>query len=159
VAVNDKVTRELRNDLGIAVAQRAYKAYRDLLAAPRWSKLAAAGAMPQRLLWASTGTKDPRASDVMYVEALAAPDTINTMPDKTLLAFSDHGQVKDAMDPAGGDAEAVLAQFAQQDIDDQALAADLQREGTEAFAKSWGVLMARIAAKSILPHPQSSAAA
>ncbi|HEY2628181.1 MAG TPA: transaldolase [Usitatibacter sp.] len=159
VAVNDKVTRELRNDLGIAVAQRAYKAYRDLLAAPRWSKLAAAGAMPQRLLWASTGTKDPRASDVMYVEALAAPDTINTMPDKTLLAFSDHGQVKDAMDPAGGDAEAVLAQFAQQGIDDQALAADLQREGTEAFAKSWGVLMARIAAKSILPHPQSSAAA
>jgi transaldolase len=158
VAVNDKVPSELRNRLGIAIARRAYKAYRALLASPRWRKLAAAGALPQRLLWASTGTKDDSASDVMYIEALEAPETIDTMPEKTLIAFSDHGEVKDAMDPAGGDAEAVLAQFVRHGIDIEALAARLQREGTESFSKSWSGLMERIASKSAGANPRSSAA-
>ena len=108
VAVKDKVQAQFRNRLGIAIAMRTYKAYRDLLASPRWQKLAAAGAQPQRLLWASTGTKDPAASDVLYVQALAAPDTINTMPEQTLLAFADHGTVNDAMRVDGGSAEVVL---------------------------------------------------
>ncbi|MFZ3323801.1 MAG: transaldolase [Usitatibacter sp.] len=148
VAIKDKVPAELRNRLGIAIAQRTYKAYRELLASPRWRKLAAKGAMPQRMLWASTGTKDPQASDVLYVEALAAPDTIDTMPDKTLAAFSDHGKVDGVMDPEGADAEGVIAQFAKQGIDDEELAAGLQREGAEAFARSWAELMGRIASKS-----------
>ena len=148
VAVNDDVADAFRNRLGIAIAMRTYKAYRDLLASPRWRKLAAAGARPQRLLWASTGTKDPAAPDVLYVEALAAPDTVNTMPEKTLLAFADHGKVTDAMRFDGGDAEAVLAELARQGVDDDALAARLQREGTAAFAKSWRDLLERIAAKS-----------
>ena len=148
VAVKDKVPGELRNRLGIAIAMRTYKAYRDLLGSPRWKKLAAAGAQPQRLLWASTGTKDPAAPDVLYVEALAAPDTIDTIPEKTLLAFADHGKVKDAMRIDGGDAEAVLAEFKRAGVDDGALAADLQREGDEAFAKSWDDLMSVIASKS-----------
>jgi transaldolase len=147
VAVKDKVPAELRNRLGIAIAMRAYKAYRDLLASPRWQALAASGAVPQRLLWASTGTKDPAAPDVLYVEALAAPDTIDTIPEKTLLAFADHGKVKDGMRVDGGDSEAVLAQFARAGIDDGALAARLQREGTKAFAESWTDLMHRIASK------------
>ena len=147
VAVKDKVQDAFRNRLGIAIAMRTYKAYRDLLASPRWQKLAASGARPQRLLWASTGTKDPAAPDVLYVEALAAPDTINTMPEKTLLAFADHGNVKDAMRFDGGNAEAVLAEFTREGVNDEALAADLQREGTAAFAKSWSDLMYRIASK------------
>src|ERR1017187_10433705 len=117
-------------------------------AKPRWQKLAASGAWPQRLLWASTGTKDPGAPDVLYVEALAAPDTINTMPEKTLLAFADHGKVKGAMRLDGGDAEAVLAEFTRAGIDHDALAADLQREGAKAFATSWSDLMEQIASKS-----------
>ena len=148
VAVKDKVQAQLRNRLGIAIAMRTYQAYRDLLASPRWQKLAAAGARPQRLLWASTGTKDPAASDVVYVEALAAPDTINTMPEKTLLAFADHGKLSDAMRFDGGGAEAVLAQFKRAGVDDEALAADRQREGTESFARSWRDLMLRIGSKS-----------
>ncbi len=148
VAVADKVQGELRNHLGIAIAMRAYKAYRDLLASPRWQKLAAAGARPQRLLWASTGTKDPAASDTLYVEALAAPDTINTMPEKTLFAFAEHGKVKDVLPVDEGYAEAVLAKFTREGINDEALAADLQREGAEAFAKSWRDLMEKIASKS-----------
>ncbi len=147
VAVKDKVQDALRNRLGIAIAMRTYKAYRELLASPRWQELAARGAGPQRLLWGSTGTKDPTAPDGLYVEALAAPDTINTMPEKTLLAFADHGQVKGAMPLDGGDAEAVLADFAAAGVNDQTLAADLQREGTAAFAKSWNELMLRIASK------------
>jgi transaldolase len=127
---------------------RTYKGYRDLLASPRWQKLAASGARPQRLLWASTGTKDPAAPDVLYVEALAALDTINTMPEKTLLAFADHGKVKDAMRSDGGNAEAVLAEFAREGVNDEALATDLQREGTAAFAKSWRDLIHCIASKS-----------
>jgi transaldolase len=151
VAAKDKVPDALRNRLGIAIAMRTYKAYRDLLASSRWRNLAASGALPQRLLWASTGTKDPAAPDVLYVEALAAPDTIDTMPEKTLLAFADHGKVKDAMRFDGGNAEAVLTQFAREGVNDEALAADLQREGTAAFAKSWNDLMYRIGSSSTAP--------
>jgi len=148
VAIKDKVNETLRNRLGIAIAMRSYKAYRDLLASPRWQKLAAAGARPQRVLWASTGTKDPAASDTLYMESLAARDTINTMPEKTLLAFAEHGKVKNAMPVDGGDAEAVLAEFSHAGVNAERLAAELQREGTASFAKSWSDLMARIAAKS-----------
>ncbi len=148
VAVKDKVSEAFRNRLGIAIAMRAYKAYRDLLASARWRKLAAAGARPQRLLWASTGTKDPAASDTLYIDALAAPDTINTIPEKTLLAFAEHGRVKGVLPADEGNAEAVLAEFTREGVDDEVLAADLQREGTEAFSKSWNDLMYRIAAKS-----------
>jgi len=150
VAVQDKVPPALRNRLGIAIAKRTYKLYRELLASPRWRKLAAAGARPQRLLWASTGTKDPRASDTLYIEALVAPDTINTMPDKTLSAFADHGQVKGVMPVDGGDAEEVLAEFTRIGVDDAALAGQLQREGTASFDKSWRDLLERIAAKGAL---------
>ena len=148
VAVKDRVPQPLRNRLGIAIAGRAYKAYRELLGSPRWRTLAAAGAWEQRLLWASTGTKDPHAQDTLYIEALAAPDTINTIPDKTLLAFADHGKLKGVMPLDGGDAEEVLAQFARLGIDDAALAAELQREGAEAFDKSWRDLLELIASKS-----------
>jgi transaldolase len=148
VAVKDKVPAALRNRLGIAVARRTYKAYRDLLASPRWKKLASAGAMPQRVLWASTGTKDPGASDVLYVEALAAPDTIDTLPEKTLHAFADHGKVGGLMPADGGDAEAEIAAFAKAGVDVDAVASELQREGADAFSKSWKDLMERIATKS-----------
>ena len=147
-AVADKVPDKLRNHLGIAIAKRTYKVYRDLLESRRWEKLAEAGALPQRLLWGSTGSKDPATSDVMYVEALAAPDTINTMPDKTLIAFADHGQFKDTLPRNGGDATAVVAEFRRAGIDDAALAATLQREGAEAFSKSWNELMDCLASKS-----------
>src|ERR1039457_803623 len=119
-------------------------------AKPRWQKLAVSGAWPQRLLWASTGTKDPGAPDVLYVEAPAAPDTINTMPEKTLLAFADHGEVKDVMRFDGGDAEAMLADFARESINDKTLAATLQHEGAAAFATSWSDLMECIGTKSEL---------
>jgi transaldolase len=148
VAVKDKVPQRLRNRLGIAVAKRAYKAYRQFLTAPRWRKLAAAGARPQRLLWASTGTKDPNASDTLYIEALAAPDTINTIPNKTLHSFADHGELNGVLPVDGGDAEEVLAEFARLGVDDATLAAQLQGEGTESFDKSWQDLMDRIASKS-----------
>ena len=147
-AVKDKVSAGFRNRLGIAIAMRTYKAYRDLLASKRWQKLAASGARPQRLLWASTGTKDPAASDTLYLEALAAPDTINTIPEKTLLAFAAHGKVDKALPADEGYAEAVLAEFTREGVDDEALAAELQREGTAAFAKSWHDLMYRIAEKA-----------
>ena len=141
VAVQDSVPPALRNRLGIAVAQRAYREYRRVLASPRWRALASSGARPQRLLWASTGTKDPKAPDTMYVEALAAPDTIDTMPDKTLLAFADHGVVKNAMPEDGGDSDRVLAEFASAGIDETAIATRLQREGTSSFDKSWSDLL------------------
>ncbi|CAH1906117.1 Transaldolase [Candidatus Nitrotoga sp. HW29] len=147
-AIKEKVQPSLNNRLGIAIAMRTYKAYRDLLASPRWQKLANCGAKQQRVLWASTGTKDPDASDILYVEALMAPDTINTMPEKTLLAFADHGEVNGALPLDGGYAEIVLAEFAEEGINDETLAADLQREGTEAFIKSWMDLMACIKSKS-----------
>jgi transaldolase len=148
VAVKDKVSAEFRNRLGIAIAMRTYKAYRDLLASTRWQKLAASGARQQRLLWASTGTKDPAASDTLYLEALAAPDTINTIPEKTLLVFAEHGKVDQLLPADEGYAEAVLAEFTREGVDDEALAAELQREGTAAFAQSWNDLMYRIAQKT-----------
>jgi transaldolase len=141
VAVKDRVAPELRNQMGIAIAKRTYKAYRDLLDSSRSRKLIEAGARPQRLLWASTGTKDPAAADTLYIEALAALDTINTIPEKTLHAFADHGQVRGVLPPDGGDAEKVLAEFERAGVDDAALAAQLQREGTAAFDKSWKDLM------------------
>jgi transaldolase len=147
-AVMGKVPKQLKDRLGIAIANRTYKAYRELLASARWQKLANAGAQAQILLWASTGTKDPDASDVLYIEALAAPDTINTIPDKTLLAFADHGRVGDVLPFDGGDAEEVIAKFVACGIDDQQLANDLQREGAEAFVKSWKDLTDRIDSKS-----------
>jgi transaldolase len=147
-AVSDTAPPELRNRLGIAIAGRAYRAYRELLASPRWRKLLAAGARPQRLLWASTGTKDPKASDTLYVQALAAPDTIDTIPEKTLRAFADHGNLSGVMTEDGGDAETVLANFAKAGIDTNALATVLQRDGAQAFVKSWQELMTRIADKS-----------
>lgn len=147
VAINDNVDAALRNRLGIAVAMRTYKAYREVLASVRWQKLAAHGVAPQRLLWASTATKDPTASDTLYGQGLAAPNTINTMPDETLLAFADHGDVKGVMPINGGDAEAVLAEFAAVGVRDEALADELQRRGTASFIKSWNELMQRIASK------------
>jgi transaldolase len=147
VAVSKKVPENLRNRLGIAIAQRTYRAYRELLAAPSWRRLAKAGAPVQRLLWASTGTKDPSASDVLYVEALFAPDTINTMPDATLLAFADHGKIGSVLSPDGGDCDAIVEQVTKAGIDTAALAGQLQREGAESFSKSWNDLTARIAAK------------
>src|SRR5437660_2954649 len=147
-AVDDKTPPALRNRLGIAIAGRTYRAYRELVYSPRWKKLAEAGARPQRLLWGSTGTKDPKAPDTLYVEALAAPDTIDTMPEKTLRAFAEHGEIKGVMAEDGGDSEAVLARFAKAGIDADALAIQLQRDGAQAFVKSWQELMTRIAEKS-----------
>jgi transaldolase len=147
-AVGDKVPQELRNRLGIAIAMRTYRAHCELVAGKRWRALAAAGAAKQRMLWASTGTKDPRASAGLYVEALAAPDTIDTMPEKTLLAFAANGQIKPVMPTDGGDAEQVLARFAGAGVDVDALAHKLQVDGAESFVKSWTELMQSIAEKS-----------
>jgi transaldolase len=148
VAVADEVSDELRNRLGVAVGKHAYRAYRQLLESDRFKKLAADGGFRQRLLFASTGTKDPNASDVLYIDAFAAPDTINTMPDKTLLAFADHGEVGDPIPPDGGDADQVLKQFNSAGIDTDELAARLQREGAEAFNKSWHDLLESIESES-----------
>jgi transaldolase len=147
-AVQNQVPAELKNRLGIAIAGRTYRAYREFLDSHHSQCLADAGARHQRLLWASTGTKDPQASDVLYIEALAAPDTINTMPDATLLAFADHGEIRGTMPEDGGDSEALLAEFERAGIDVTALADQLQREGAEAFVKSWEELLDRISAKS-----------
>ena len=148
VAVKNTVPGELRNRLGIAIGGRTYRAYRDLLESPRWRALADAGARPQRLLWASTGTKDPDASDTLYVEALAAPDTIDTIPEKTLHAFADHGVIAGPMAVDGGAAEAMLTRFRQAGVDIQALASQLQRDGAQSFVTSWEQLLHRIAEKS-----------
>ena len=147
-ALTDAVPAELHNRLGIAIGQRSYRAYRELLASPRWKKLAEQGAHPQRLLWASTGTKDPKLSPSLYVEAFAAPDTVDTMPEKTLLAFAQNGKVGSAMAADGGDAETLLAQYARAGVDIDALAQKLQRDGAKAFVDSWQELMQRIATKS-----------
>ena len=147
VAVADEVPQELRNRLGIAVAKRTYRAYRSVLLSVRWQHLANQGARPQRLLWASTGTKDPDESDVLYVEALAAPQTINTMPDETLLAFADHGRVLDPLSADGEDAEEVLARFSAAGIDVSALAVQLQEEGKESFDASWKELLESISSE------------
>jgi len=143
-----KVPDSLRDQLGIAVAKRTYKAYRALLSSPRWHRIYNAGARPQRLLWASTGTKDPQASDVLYIKALAAPFTVNTMPEGTLKALADHGELSSILPADGGDCEEVLAKFAQVGIDVDALAAQLQDEGAKSFVKSWNELMAVINSKS-----------
>ena len=148
VAVTGKVPDALRDKLGIAVANRIYRAYRDLLGSPRWQRVYNAGARPQRLLWASTGTKDPKASDVLYVKALAAPFTVNTMPEGTLKALADHGEVSEIMSADGGQCEAILDQFAKAGIDVGSLAAQLQEEGAKSFVASWNELMGVIASKS-----------
>ena len=148
VAVKQEISPAFHNRLGLAIAMRTYKAYRDLLATQRWRRLAEAGAHSQRLLWASTGTKDPAAPDTLYVEALAAPDTINTIPEKTLRAFAEHGQVGAVLPVDGGYAEAVLEEFRREGVDDEALAARLQREGADVFTASWNALLLRIAQKS-----------
>ena len=147
-AVMGKVPDSLRDQLGIAIAMRTYKAYRGLLASPRWQRVFNAGARPQRLLWASTGTKDPKASDVLYIKALAAPFTVNTMPEGTLKALADHGELGTILPADGGDCEEVLGQFAKAGIDVESMAARLQDEGAKSFVKSWNELMAVITSKS-----------
>jgi len=147
-AVKDAVPEALRNQLGIAVAKQIYKAYRKLLGSPRWQRVFNSGARPQRLLWASTGTKDPSASDVLYVRALAAPFTVNTMPEGTLKALADHGTVGGILTPEGGDSEEVLTRFAAAGVDVEALAARLQDEGAKSFVGSWRELMGVIASKN-----------
>lgn len=146
-ALGAGVPAELHNRLGIAVGGRTYRAYLDLLASPRWKKLAERGAHPQRLLWASTGTKDPKLSPSLYVEAFAAPETVDTMPEKTLLAFAKDGKLGAAMSADAGEAEALLAQFADAGVDIDALATKLQVDGAKSFVDSWHELMQRIAAK------------
>ena len=147
-AVMDKTPESLRDRLGIAVALRTYKAYRELLDSPRWQRISNSGAHPQRLLWASTGTKDPKASDVLYIKSLAAPLTVNTMPEGTLKALADHGQIGAMLPADGGDCEAVLAEFAKAGINVDALAAQLQDDGAKSFVSSWNELMGVITAKS-----------
>jgi transaldolase len=148
VAAGGKVPAELNNRLGIAIAQRIYKAYGELLASARFQRAANSGGRAQRLLWASTGTKDPKASDILYVKALAAPFTVNTMPEGTLKAFADHGEIGEMLKPDGGDGEKVLAGFAKAGIDVDALGAQLQKDGAASFVKSWNDLMACIESKS-----------
>src|SRR6476660_3472193 len=148
-AVAGKVPAVLNNKLGIAIAKRTYKAYRELLGSPRWERIYNAGARPQRLLWASTGTKDPKASDVLYIKALAAPFTVNTMPEGTLKAFADHGELGEIMSADGGDSEAVLDEFAAAGIDIDDLAAKLQDEGATSFVKSWNDLLNVLSSKSV----------
>jgi transaldolase len=146
-ATMDKVPDALRDKLGIAVGQQVYKAYRDTLESDRWQRLANFGARPQRLLFASTGTKDPKASDVLYIQALAAPNTINTMPEKTLLAFGEHGKVTGTLPRDGGDCESVLTDFRKAGIDLDKLASDLQSQGAKSFDESWKTLLDAIERK------------
>ena len=149
-AVVGKVPDPLNNQLGVAIAKRTYKACRTLLSSPRWQRAYNAGAHPQRLLWASTGTKDPKVSDILYIKALAAPLTVNTMPEGTLKALADHGELGAMLPADGGDCEEVLAQFATAGIDVDALSAQLQDEGAKSFVKSWNELMGVITSKSAL---------
>jgi transaldolase len=147
VAVMNRVPDDLRDQLGIAVAKRTYKAYRDLLGSPRWQRMYNAGGRPQRLLWASTGTKDPKASDILYVKALASPFTVNTMPEGTLKALAGHTDLGGTLPADGGDCEQVLGRFAKAGVDIDALAAQLQDEGAKSFVQSWTELMSVIEAK------------
>ena len=147
-AVASKIPAPLRNRLGIAIAKRTYKAYRELVGSARSLRIYNAGGRPQRLLWASTGTKDPAASDILYIKALAAPLTVNTMPENTVKAFADHGDVGDILPADGGDCEEVLNQFAKAGVDVDALATQLQNDGAKSFVKSWDDLMGVISAKS-----------
>ena len=146
-AIADKVPAMMRNLLGIAIAQRTYVAYLGLYSSACWKELAAAGARPQRLLWASTGTKDPSVPESLYAEAFAAPDTIDTLPEKTLLALSKMEAVPPLMDPAGGRSARVIDEFETEDVDVGALATKLQEDGAAAFVKSWHHLMQNIAEK------------
>jgi len=146
--VANKVPESLRDQLGIAVAKRTYKAYRSLLSSPRWQRVYNLGAPPQRLLWASTGTKDPKASDTLYIKALAAPFTVNTMPEATLNALAEHGELASILPADGGDCEEVLARFEAAGIDIDTLGAQLQDEGAKSFVKSWDELMHVIESKS-----------
>ena len=148
VSANKTLPEALHNQLGIAVAAQTYSAYRELLASPRWQKLAAAGAGVQRLLWASTGTKDPSAPDTLYLDALAAPDTINTIPEKTLFAFADHGTVQQTLTDDASGADAILATCRKAGIDPDALAERLQREGAGSFSESWKSLLEHVADKA-----------
>ncbi|QDU11480.1 transaldolase [Gimesia aquarii] len=147
-AVVDQVPDSLHNRLGVTVGKRAYKAYQDLLNSPRWQRALNSGARPQRLLWASTGMKDPNASDILYITSLASPFTVNTMPENTLNAFADHGEVGPALPADGGDCEDVLNEFEKAGIDVQALATKLQEDGAESFVNSWNELMEVIITKS-----------
>lgn len=147
VAVANDVPAELKDRLGIAIGHRAYRAYNELLSSERVRRLQNEGARPQRLLWASTGTKDPEASDTLYIEAFASPFTVNTMPENTLLAFADHGEIGDLVAADGGNAELVLKEFADAGIDVAALAAQLQEEGKQKFVKSWEDLLKSIASQ------------
>ncbi|MGD0075791.1 MAG: transaldolase [Candidatus Binataceae bacterium] len=147
-ATMDKVPEKDRDRLGVAIGQQVYAAYRDLLESDRWQRLANCGACAQRLLFASTGTKDPKASDILYIGALAAPNTVNTMPEETLLAFSEHGRVSGAIPRGGGDCEQVLAEFGRVGVDVAKLGVDLQNEGTKSFDDSWQDLLNAIQAKS-----------
>ena len=144
----DKVPTKDRDRLGVAIGQQAYKAYRDVLESDRWQRLANEGARPQRLLFASTGSKDPKASDVLYIGALAAPNTVNTMPEETLLAFGEHGRVSGAMPRDGADCEQVLAEFGRAGIDVAKLGTDLQSGGAKSFVDSWQDLLNAITTKS-----------
>jgi transaldolase len=147
-AVASKVPAALHNRLGIAIAKRTYKAYCELVGSARSRRIYNEGGRPQRLLWASTGTKDPAAPDVLYIKALAAPLTVNTMPEGTVKAFADHGDVGETLPGDGGDSEETLAQFAKAGVDIDALAATLQDDGAKSFDKSWNELMGVISAKS-----------
>jgi len=147
-AVMGKVTESLNDKLGIAIGKSIYKTYQNLLASPRWQRAFNSGARPQRLLFASTGTKDPKASDVLYIKELAAPLTVNTMPEKTLKAFAEHGEVNEALPIDGGDSAVVLAQFAALGVEVESLAAKLQSDGAASFVASWNELMAVIDSKS-----------
>lgn len=147
VAVTGRVPSELTNKLGIAIAQRTYRAYREFLASARFMRALNAGARVQRLLWASTGTKDPDAPDTLYVEALAAPFTVNTMPEATLKAFGVHGQIREMLPAHSGESEHDLSAFIREGVDVHALAARLQNEGAATFVKSWKDLMACIETK------------
>lgn len=149
-AIMGKVPVRLENKLGIAVAKQAYRAYREILVSDRWRSLEESGAKPQRLLWASTGTKDPHASDILYIRSLAAPETINTMPEETLRAFADHGEIGELLPADGGDATAQLAEFREAGIDAHALAEQLQREGADAFISSWKDLLRSLAERGTL---------
>ncbi len=154
VAVMNTVPDALRDQLGIAIAKRIYKAYRNLLGSPRWQRVYNAGARPQRLLWASTGTKDPKASDILYIKALAAPFTVNTMPEDTLKALAEHTSLGPPLPVDGGDCEEMLAKFAKAGIDIDALATRLQDDGARSFVKSWNDLMSVIASKcAVLSGP------
>jgi transaldolase len=159
VAANKRLPKHLHNRLGVAVGLQTYRAYRQLLASSGWQKLAAAGAQPQRVLWASTGTKDASAPDTLYISALAAPDTINTMPEKTLHAFADHGVLQGAISPDGGNADVIIAEITKSGIDIDTWAKRLQVEGAQAFVRSWQELLQRVADKTNHLETKAKAAA